>query len=125
MPESSKRQSSNPSTPPATERSRLSIRVDEAIDLLAAPIASRTAISFRASHRSRDQQVGHVEASNQQHQAHHAHEYDESGSELLAHAGITRGGRLDANFAIQEPGRDCMRMCSACPRASIRVRGST
>ena len=75
-----------PTTPPATDSTRLSTSSCRTSRPRDAPSDSRTAISFCRMKRARDQQVRDVGAGDQQHQADHAHQHDQRRREIVAQA---------------------------------------
>ena len=67
----------SPARPPTTARLMLSTSVCETMRLREAPSAERTAISRRRGRGARDQQVGDVDARDQQHEANGHEEHDQ------------------------------------------------
>ena len=95
-------ESSSPAAPPATDSSRLSIRSCVRIWRREAPDRQPDRDLLLARDGAGNQQIGHVEAGDQQHQADHAHQNHQRGGIALAHLRVPRCGRLHAHFARQK-----------------------
>ena len=87
---------SNPAAPPATDSSRLSVRSCASRRPRLAPRAVRTAISLLPGCGPREQQVGHVGARNEQHQADRGQQDEQGGTQAVRHDGAGEIDQADA-----------------------------